>query len=58
MFSNLFFDLLSFLGVLVMCVLIAIVGVILTMIVGGLISAFISFFKKSDKEDNNNGSNT
>lgn len=57
MFSNLFFDLLSFLGVLIVCTLIAVVGIILTMVVGGVITAVIKSFRKTDKE-NDNGSDT
>lgn len=57
MFSSLFFDLLSFLGVLIVCTLIAVVGIILTMVVGGTISAVIGAFKKNNKE-NDDGSNT
>lgn len=58
MFSTLFMNLLSFLGVLVLCVLITIVGVIFCMLVGGVITAMIGAFKKKDTEDNDNGSNT
>lgn len=57
MFGDLFLDLLSFLGVLIVCTLIAAVGIILTMIVGGAITAAVNGFKKSNTEDKNNGSN-
>lgn len=58
MFTSLFFDLLSLLGTLVLCVLIAIVGIIFCMLVGGIITAVVKAFKKSNSEDNNDGTNT
>lgn len=56
MFSGLFMDLLAILGILVMCTLIAIVGLIFTFIVGGAIASIIGAFKNIGSGDNNNGS--
>lgn len=58
MFSTLFFDLLSLLGTLLVCVLITIVGIVLFMLIGGIITAVKTVFKKKDTEDNYNGTNT
>lgn len=58
MFTKLFFDLLSFLGVLIVCALIAVVGLFLALGVGGVIAALVNSFKKNDSEDKDNGSNT
>ena len=58
MFSNLFTDLVSFLGVLIICTLIAVVGCVLIMAIVLTIYFIISAFKNKDSEDNNGGSNT
>ncbi len=57
MFGGLFLDLLSFLGVLIVCTLIAVIGIILTMIVGGAIAAAVNGFKKVNSEDKDDGTN-
>lgn len=58
MFSGLFFDLLSFLGVLVVCMLITVVGIFLAMIVAGVIYAIVSGLKNGIEGDDDDGSNT
>ena len=58
MFTSLFFDLLSLLGTLVVCILIAIVGIIFCLLVGSIITGIVKAFKKINSEGNGDGSNT
>ena len=58
MYATLFMDLVSFLGVLIICTLIAVVGCVLIMAIVITIYFIISAFKKKDSEDKNDGSNT
>jgi hypothetical protein len=51
-------DLLSFLGVLVVCTLIVIVGIVLLMAVSAVIYAIVDGIKKGISGDNDDGSDT